>query len=65
VPEAAVDPTLKTFVPLLERDAIVIDRGKSYYHDDIHRSLADKFLPALRYQFGGHEGMAAAKKENA
>jgi 6-phosphogluconate dehydrogenase len=33
-----VDPTLKTLVPLLERDDVVIDGGNSYYHDDIRRA---------------------------
>jgi 6-phosphogluconate dehydrogenase len=37
VPAAVVDPTLKTLVPLLERDDVVIDGGNSYYHDDIRR----------------------------
>jgi 6-phosphogluconate dehydrogenase len=37
VPAAVVDPTLKTLVPLLERDDLVIDGGNSYYHDDIRR----------------------------
>ena len=39
VPAAAVDPTLKTLIPLLERDDVVIDGGNSYYHDDICRSV--------------------------
>jgi 6-phosphogluconate dehydrogenase len=38
VPAAAVDPTLKTLIPLLERDDAVIDGGNSYYHDDIRRN---------------------------
>jgi len=38
VPAAAVDPTLKTLIPLLERDDVVIDGGNSYYHDDIRRA---------------------------
>ncbi|MGB0123039.1 MAG: NAD(P)-binding domain-containing protein, partial [Silvibacterium sp.] len=38
VPAAAVDPTLKRLIPLLERDDIVIDGGNSYYHDDIRRA---------------------------
>jgi len=38
VPAAAVDPTLKALVPLLERDDVVIDGGNSYYHDDISRA---------------------------
>ena len=37
VPAAVVDPTLKTLIPLLERDDVVIDGGNSYYHDDIRR----------------------------
>jgi 6-phosphogluconate dehydrogenase len=40
VPAAAVDPTLKTLIPLLERDDVVIDGGNSYYHDDIRRAAA-------------------------
>jgi len=38
VPAAAVDPTLNTLTPLLERDDVVIDGGNSYYHDDIRRT---------------------------
>jgi 6-phosphogluconate dehydrogenase len=38
VPAAAVDPTLKTLIPLLESEDIVIDGGNSYYHDDIRRA---------------------------
>jgi 6-phosphogluconate dehydrogenase len=38
VPAAAVDPTLKTLVPLLERDDVIIDGGNSYYHDDLRRA---------------------------
>jgi 6-phosphogluconate dehydrogenase len=38
VPAAAVDPTLDSLVPLLQRDDVVIDGGNSYYHDDIRRS---------------------------
>ena len=38
VPAAVVDSTLKTLVPLLERDDVVIDGGNSYYHDDIRRA---------------------------
>jgi 6-phosphogluconate dehydrogenase len=39
VPAAVVDPTLKTLIPLLERDDVVIDGGNSYYHDDIRRAV--------------------------
>jgi 6-phosphogluconate dehydrogenase len=38
VPAAVVDPTLKSLIPLLERDDAVIDGGNSYYHDDIRRA---------------------------
>jgi 6-phosphogluconate dehydrogenase len=38
VPAAVVDPTLKTLIPLLEQDDVVIDGGNSYYHDDIRRT---------------------------
>jgi 6-phosphogluconate dehydrogenase len=33
-----VDPTLKTLIPLLEADDVVIDGGNSYYHDDLRRA---------------------------
>src|SRR5271165_6783942 len=35
VPAAAVDPTLKALVPLLEAEDMLIDGGNSHYHDDI------------------------------
>jgi 6-phosphogluconate dehydrogenase len=38
MPAAVVDPTLKTLIPLLESDDVVIDGGNSYYHDDIRRA---------------------------
>ena len=37
VPAGVVDSTLKSLVPLLERDDAVIDGGNSYYHDDLRR----------------------------
>src|SRR5208283_940487 len=42
VPAAAVDPTLKTLIPLLECDDVIIDGGNSYYHDDIRRASEQK-----------------------
>jgi len=38
VPAAAVDPTLKSLIPFLEPEDVVIDGGNSYYHDDIRRA---------------------------
>jgi len=38
VPAAVVDPTLKTIIPLLEANDVVIDGGNSYYHDDLRRA---------------------------
>ena len=38
VPAVVVDPTLKTLIPFLEKDDVVIDGGNSYYHDDIRRT---------------------------
>ena len=38
VPAAAVDPTLKSLIPFLEHDDVVIDGGNSHYHDDIRRA---------------------------
>ncbi len=55
VPAAAVDPTLKVLVPLLERDDILIDGGNSYYHDDIRRA-ADLKSKGIRYVDVGTSG---------
>jgi 6-phosphogluconate dehydrogenase len=55
VPAAAVDPTLKTLVPLLERDDIIIDGGNSYYHDDIRRN-ADLKPKSIHYVDVGTSG---------
>jgi len=38
VPAGVVDPTLKSLIPFLEQDDVVIDGGNSYYHDDIRRA---------------------------
>jgi 6-phosphogluconate dehydrogenase len=38
VPAAVVDPTLKSLIPFLERDDVLIDGGNSYYHDDLRRA---------------------------
>jgi 6-phosphogluconate dehydrogenase len=38
VPAAAVDATISEFLPLLEKDDILIDGGNSYYIDDIRRA---------------------------
>lgn len=38
VPAGAVDSVLKSLVPLLAADDIVVDGGNSYYHDDIRRA---------------------------
>jgi 6-phosphogluconate dehydrogenase len=38
VPVAFVDETMRSLVPLLERDDILIDGGNSHYHEDIRRA---------------------------
>ena len=38
VPAAVVDSTLKTLIPLLARDDVIVDGGNSYYHDDLRRA---------------------------
>ncbi len=38
VPAGAVDPVLKSLVPLLATGDIIVDGGNSYYHDDIRRA---------------------------
>ena len=55
VPAAAVDPTLKTLIPLLVRDDVVIDGGNSYYHDDIRRA-ADLKPKGIHYVDVGTSG---------
>jgi 6-phosphogluconate dehydrogenase len=55
VPAAAVDPTLKSLVPLLERDDVVIDGGNSYYQDDIRRA-AELRPKGIQYMDVGTSG---------
>ncbi|MFZ1112631.1 MAG: decarboxylating 6-phosphogluconate dehydrogenase [Candidatus Acidiferrales bacterium] len=55
VPAAVVDQTLKTLVPLLERDDVIIDGGNSYYHDDIRRS-AELKPKGIHYVDAGTSG---------
>jgi len=38
VPAGVVDATLKSLIPSLEADDVVIDGGNSYYHDDMNRA---------------------------
>ncbi len=55
VPAGAVDPTLKTLIPLLEPDDVVIDGGNSHYHDDIRRA-AELKPQAIHYLDVGTSG---------
>jgi 6-phosphogluconate dehydrogenase len=55
LPAAVVDLTLKTLVPLLERDDVIIDGGNSYYHDDIRRA-ADLKPKGIHYVDVGTSG---------
>ena len=55
VPAAAVDPALKTLVPFLENDDVVIDGGNSYYHDDIRRA-AELKTRGIHYVDAGTSG---------
>src|ERR1035441_10270880 len=55
VPAAVVDPTLKTLIPLLKRDDVIIDGGNSYYHDDIRRA-ADLKSKGIHYVDVGTSG---------
>jgi 6-phosphogluconate dehydrogenase len=55
VPAAAVDPTLKALVPLLDRGDVVIDGGNSYYHDDLRRS-AELAAKGIHYLDVGTSG---------
>src|SRR5665213_3519743 len=55
VPAAVVDTTLKTLIPLLEADDVVIDGGNSYYHDDLRRA-ADLKAKGIHYVDVGTSG---------
>jgi 6-phosphogluconate dehydrogenase len=55
VPAAAVDATLKTLIPLLEPDDVIVDGGNSYYHDDIRRA-AELKPKAIHYVDVGTSG---------
>jgi len=55
VPAAVVDPTLKAFTPLLQRNDVVIDGGNSYYHDDIRRA-AELAAKGIHYVDVGTSG---------
>ena len=55
VPAAAVDPALKTLIPLLGNDDVVIDGGNSYYHDDIRRA-AELKTKNIHYVDAGTSG---------
>jgi 6-phosphogluconate dehydrogenase len=55
VPAAVVDETLKTLIPFLEKDDVVIDGGNSYYHDDIRRA-AELKPKGIRYVDAGTSG---------
>ena len=55
VPAAVVDPTLKSLIPLLERDDVIIDGGNSCYHDDIRRA-ADLKPKGIHYVDVGTSG---------
>jgi 6-phosphogluconate dehydrogenase len=55
VPVAFVDETLRSLVPLLERDDILVDGGNSHYHEDIRR--AKELEPSgIRYVDVGTSG---------
>jgi 6-phosphogluconate dehydrogenase len=55
VPAAVVDPTLKTLVPFLEENDVVIDGGNSYYHDDLRRA-AELKAKSIHYVDVGTSG---------
>ena len=55
VPAAVVDQTLKTLVPFLEHDDVIVDGGNSYYHDDIRRATELK-TKGIHYVDAGTSG---------
>jgi 6-phosphogluconate dehydrogenase len=55
VPAAVVDSTLKSLIPYLKSDDVVIDGGNSYYHDDISRA-AELKPKGIHYVDAGTSG---------
>jgi len=55
VPAAVVDSTLKTLIPFLQADDVIIDGGNSYYHDDIRRA-AELKPKGIHYVDAGTSG---------
>jgi len=55
VPAAVVDPTLKSLVPLLQSDDVLVDGGNSHYHDDLRRS-AELKPKGIHYVDAGTSG---------
>jgi 6-phosphogluconate dehydrogenase len=55
VPAAVVEPTLKTLIPLLEADDVIVDGGNSYYHDDLRRA-AELKAKSIHYVDVGTSG---------
>jgi 6-phosphogluconate dehydrogenase len=62
LPAAVIDPTLKTLVPLLEADDVVIDGGNSYYHDDLRRAADLRSLGIHYIDVGTSGGVWGAKR---
>jgi 6-phosphogluconate dehydrogenase len=55
VPAAVVDSTLKSLIPYLSTDDVVIDGGNSFYHDDISRA-AELRQKGIHYVDAGTSG---------
>jgi 6-phosphogluconate dehydrogenase len=55
VPAGAVDRTLASLAPLLERDDVIVDGGNSHYHDDIRRA-GELGVRGLHYVDAGTSG---------
>jgi 6-phosphogluconate dehydrogenase len=62
IPAAVVDPTLKTLIPLLEKDDVLIDGGNSYYHDDIRRAAELRPLGIHYVDVGTSGGVWGAER---
>jgi 6-phosphogluconate dehydrogenase len=62
LPADVVDPMLKVLIPLLEPNDAVIDRGNSYYHEDIRRAAELKTMGIHYLDVGTNGGVWGSER---